>query len=367
MPVVETTTIASISSTSRPARVQHAQRGCFQQVERGIEIDAVALRPLVQLLVPLDRHARVAAIDAGVAEHWKQPHDLAGARPERELDATRDLGLTQFVRRNGGSDREDASVHAHRPARCPFRQGTWDRPGNGIPPVSFKPFAAALLGAVLLGAGPRPAPLIIYSAPAGIRPTGADRIHPTSAILPNGRVAAPVGESLFVGADPLGLALSPDGRYAIVSNDGNGSATMTLASGGMLVHGYSLAVVDTRIMKLASVYHDAAALFFMGVAAARDPRDASRTIVLASDGGAGVVRIYDLDAAGQLTPEAQTHRVAGTGKPPRGSRRNRDRAGRTHRVRCGQPRRRGRNDRSRDARGAALGAGRRLSFLRGRG
>ncbi|HVR45149.1 MAG TPA: alkaline phosphatase family protein [Candidatus Binatia bacterium] len=156
----------------------------------------------------------------------------------------------------------------------------------------------------------------MYSAPAGIRPTGADRIHPTSAILPNGRIAAPVGESLFVGADPLGLALSPDGRYAIVSNDGNGSATMTLASGGMLVRGYSLAVVDTRSMKLASVYHDPSASFFMGVAAARDPSDASRTIVLASDGGAGVVRVYDLDASGQLTPEAQPIAL-----PAQGSRR----------------------------------------------
>ncbi|MBV8344136.1 MAG: bifunctional YncE family protein/alkaline phosphatase family protein [Candidatus Eremiobacteraeota bacterium] len=172
--------------------------------------------------------------------------------------------------------------------------------------MSFKPFAAALLGAVLLGAGPHQAPLIVYSAPAGIRPTGADRIHPTSAILPNGRVAAPVGESLFVGADPLGVALSPDGRYAIVSNDGNGAATLTSAADGMLVRGYSLAVIDTRTMRLASVYHDPSASFFMGVAAARDPNDASRTVVLASDGGAGVLRVYDLDAGGQLTPEPQT-------------------------------------------------------------
>ncbi len=172
--------------------------------------------------------------------------------------------------------------------------------------MSFKPFAAALLGAVLLGAGPRPVPLIVYSAPAGVRPTGADRIHPTSAILPNGRVAAPVGESLFVGADPLGLALSPDGRFAIVSNDGNGAATVAPPAGGMLIRGYSLAVVDTRNMRLASVYNDPSASFFIGVAAVRDPNDQSRTIVLASDGAAGVLRIYDLDAAGQLTPEAQT-------------------------------------------------------------
>jgi DNA-binding beta-propeller fold protein YncE len=175
--------------------------------------------------------------------------------------------------------------------------------------VSFRLCTAALFGAVLLGAAVRPAPLIVYSAPAGVRPTGADRIRPTSAILPNGRIAAPAGASLFVGANPLGLALSPDGRYAILSNDGNGSATMTLASDGTLVRGYSLAVVDTRSMKIASVYHDPSAAFFMGVAAARDPSDPSRTIVLASDGGAGLVRVYDLDGGGQLTPEAQPIRL----------------------------------------------------------
>lgn len=176
--------------------------------------------------------------------------------------------------------------------------------------MSFRLSVAALFGAVLLGAGVRPTPLIVYSAPAGARPTGADRIHPTSAILPNGRIAAPVGVSLFVGANPLGLALSPDGRYAILSNDGNGSAAMTLGSDGTLVRGYSLAVVDTRSMKIASVYRDPSAAFFMGVAAARDPSDASRTIVLASDGGAGLVRVYDLDGSGQLTPEAQPIRLA---------------------------------------------------------
>jgi DNA-binding beta-propeller fold protein YncE len=171
--------------------------------------------------------------------------------------------------------------------------------------VSFKPLAAALFGAVLLGAGSPQAPLIVYSAPAGTRPTGADRIHVTSAILPNGRIASPVGTSLFVGTDPLGLALSPDGRYAILSNDGAGVAPTALGSSETLVSGSSLAVVETRTMKLTSVYHDPAAAFFMGVAAARDPRDPSRTIVLASDGAAGVVRIYDLETNGQLTPEAQ--------------------------------------------------------------
>jgi YVTN family beta-propeller protein len=169
---------------------------------------------------------------------------------------------------------------------------------------SFRPFAAALLAAVLLGAGGKPAPLIVYSAPAGSRPTGADRIHPTDAVLPNGRIAAPIGTSLFVGTDPLGLALSPDGRYAVVSNDGAaGDGSPVSSTDATLVPGYSLAVVDTKSMQIASVYRDSAATFFMGVAATRDPNDPAGAIVLASDGAAGTVRAFHLDSGGRLTPD----------------------------------------------------------------
>jgi DNA-binding beta-propeller fold protein YncE len=163
--------------------------------------------------------------------------------------------------------------------------------------------ATALLAAVLLGAGSRPAPLIVYSAPAGSRPAGPDRIHPTVAVLPNGRVAAPVGASLFVGTDPMGVALAPDGRYAIVSNDGAGSGASTLGLATSLTSGYSLCVVDAKTMRIVSVYRDPAASFFMGVAATTDPNDATRTIVLASDGAAGSVRVFNLDASGQLAPD----------------------------------------------------------------
>lgn len=167
--------------------------------------------------------------------------------------------------------------------------------------MSSRPIAAALLAAVLLGAGSRPAPLIVYSAPAGSKPTGADRIHPTDAILPNGRIAAPVGASLFVGTNPLGLALSPDGRYAIISNDGAAIGSPNAASDA-LTPGYSLAVVDTASMKIVSTYRDESASFFMGIAAAPDPGDRSRAIVLASDGAAGTVHVLTL-AAGQLSAD----------------------------------------------------------------
>ena len=173
--------------------------------------------------------------------------------------------------------------------------------------MTCKPIAAAALAAVLLGAAHRPAPLIAYSAPAGERPAGADSLRPTTAILPSGRTAAPAGQSLFVGTNPLGMALSPDGRFAVISNDDERAGGLPVPRADPPpVAGYSLAVVDTAKMKIAGVYSDPGAAFFVGVAAVRDPRDPARTIVLASDGAHGLVRVFDLDDGGRLTPETAT-------------------------------------------------------------
>ncbi|MGP8099707.1 MAG: bifunctional YncE family protein/alkaline phosphatase family protein [Candidatus Cybelea sp.] len=125
----------------------------------------------------------------------------------------------------------------------------------------------------------------MYSAPAGARPAGADRIDPADAILPNGRIAAPAGTSLLVGTGALGMALSPDGRYAILS----GTTT--------------LSVVNVETMTLASVYQKPPASFFMGIAATRDPRDPTQTLVLASDAAAGAVDVFDLDPSGTLVAQ----------------------------------------------------------------
>jgi YVTN family beta-propeller protein len=96
------------------------------------------------------------------------------------------------------------------------------------------------------------------------------------------------------------LALTPDGKYAIVSNDGAPPNA-------------SLSVVETKTMRIASEYRSSSASFFMGIAALRDPNDPSRSLVLASDGGAGVLHVFDLDAAGRLTPEAQSIPLPGAG------------------------------------------------------
>lgn len=128
-------------------------------------------------------------------------------------------------------------------------------------------------------------------------------MHPTTAILPNGRIASPAGASAFVGTQPLGIVLSPDERFIVVSNDGGAAAPGVAAPQGAPVAGSSLAVVDARTTKLTGVFRDSAAAFFIGVIAVRDPRDPRATLVLASDAGTGAVRVLHLDQYGRLTAD----------------------------------------------------------------
>ncbi len=165
---------------------------------------------------------------------------------------------------------------------------------------------SAALAAVLLGAAPRPAPQYVYSAPAASRPAGASPERPTAAVLPDGRIAAPLGVATFVGTDPLGVAISPDGRFAVVINAQQNAALGTAPpSAPNIVAGYSIAVVDTQTMHVVSVYRDAGLTLFTGVAAANDPNDPSQTIVLVSDGAHGLVRFFSLNGEGTLTPQGQ--------------------------------------------------------------
>lgn len=100
------------------------------------------------------------------------------------------------------------------------------------------------------------------------------------------------------------MALSPDGRYAILANAGSAmAANLPPVVPPGLAPSSSLAVVDVQTMKIASLYQDSTASFFMGVAATRDPRDSSRTMVLASDGATGAIRVFDLDASGTLNAQ----------------------------------------------------------------
>ncbi len=145
---------------------------------------------------------------------------------------------------------------------------------------------------------------VTYAAPAGNIPAGHLRGATYDAVLPSGRIVTPLGESVLTGMNALGVALSPDGRFAIVSNDDEreGAVHSLIDSGA--TGGFSLAVVELATMRVVDRYRAPNEKFWVGVAALPDPTDASRTLVLASGGPTNVVYALDLDANGHLTADA---------------------------------------------------------------
>lgn len=144
---------------------------------------------------------------------------------------------------------------------------------------------------------------VSFAAPAGMLPAQPLRGSTFDAILPSGRVVTPAGTSAVAGTNALGLALSPDGRYAIVSNDDR------------RVAGFSLGVVDLATMREASRYQARPGeSFWVGVAALRDPAQPSRTLVFAAGGPSNAVYVFSLEADGRLVPETP-HLIAIPGGP----------------------------------------------------
>jgi DNA-binding beta-propeller fold protein YncE len=165
--------------------------------------------------------------------------------------------------------------------------------------------AAGVL-ALMCGVGAAPLrPLVVrYDAPAGNLPTGhLSGGSAFDAVLPSGRFVTPSGTSVVTGMNALGLALTPDGRYAIVSNDDERDAGVHSTIDPGISGGYALAVVDVATMRVVSRFSEPGATFLAGVAAFADPVDPARTLVLAAGGGSNAVYVFSLGSAGTLVPD----------------------------------------------------------------
>ncbi|WP_273365297.1 bifunctional YncE family protein/alkaline phosphatase family protein [Alicyclobacillus herbarius] len=106
----------------------------------------------------------------------------------------------------------------------------------------------------------------------------------------------PAGQSVTLGNFPMGGALSPDGRYLVVSNDGDGVQ--------------SLQVVDTRSQQVVqTIPYNAPEALYLGVAFSPDGQH-----LYVSAGGNDKIRVYSFNA-GHLT-EQNPIAVKGTTDAP---------------------------------------------------
>ena len=120
-------------------------------------------------------------------------------------------------------------------------------------------------------------------------------------VLPNGTKVLPAGTSVQIGMNPLGSALTPDGKYLITTNDDereNYFPDLDVSAhtdpGNVVAHSaYSLSVIDTATMKVVSQI-DTAGKFFIGlqvtgsgpytVYASGGPQNNVKVLPLAADG-----------------------------------------------------------------------------------
>ncbi len=167
-------------------------------------------------------------------------------------------------------------------------------------------FRLALAALLLLAPTAASAAVVSYAAPAGTAPAGPIRGSAFDAVLPSGRVVSPVGQSVLTGMNALGVALTPDGRFAIVSNDDEREGQVHALRDPSASGGFSLAVVDVATMRVVDRYVAAKGeTFWVGVSALADPMQPSRTLVLIAGGPSNAVYAFTLDAGGHLAPDVK--------------------------------------------------------------
>ncbi len=117
-------------------------------------------------------------------------------------------------------------------------------------------------------------------------------------VLPNGRKVTPAGSSIQIGMNPLGVALTPDGKFLVSSNDDEREGGFTSYQSGINIGGYSLSVIDTASFTVVSQLHTSVR-FFIGLQIT-GPTDGPYN-VWAAGGPDNDVKLFSLSGAGVLT------------------------------------------------------------------
>src|SRR6267143_2911170 len=117
-------------------------------------------------------------------------------------------------------------------------------------------------------------------------------------VLPNGKKVTPAGSSIQIGMNPLGIALTPDGKFLVSSNDDEREGGLTSYQSGINLGGYSLTVVDTATFTVVSQFRTSVR-FFVGlqiIGVTNGPYQ-----VFAAGGSDNDVKLFTLSRAGVLT------------------------------------------------------------------
>jgi hypothetical protein len=99
-----------------PTRAVESLTGnAFQKIECARNIATVTLGPAMRLVVPFERHRRVAPVDTAIREHGQQT--VEDGRPaEQPLDPLDDFLLTEHIGRHGGGQGQQPRRERHRAA-----------------------------------------------------------------------------------------------------------------------------------------------------------------------------------------------------------------------------------------------------------
>ncbi len=115
-------------------------------------------------------------------------------------------------------------------------------------------------------------------------------------VLPNGRKVTPAGTTIQIGMNPLGVAVTPDGKFLITTNDDERETNFLSYQSTTNLGGYSISVIDTTSLAVVS-QTNVSGKFFVGLQAT----GTGPYTVWASGGGDNSIKIFSVSAAGQIT------------------------------------------------------------------
>ena len=143
----------------------------------------------------------------------------------------------------------------------------------------------------------------LFAGPEKFAKTGdPDYFH---GVLPNGRIVKPAGDSTQVGMNPLGIIVTPDGKFVIVSNDDERKKDLERKKDFLSIQnpknhsGYSLSVLDASASPMTVVSQiDTAGEFFIGLQVVPKP-DGGYTLY-ASGGGDNSIKLFNISETGAI-------------------------------------------------------------------